>query len=124
MTKEQIESDFLHVLQDFIYRPDYHAIAPNPVGVDREFLNFLYALIDLRINSTKKVNNLKSLKEFNSERYKHHESYSNIPRPNGIACPKCNLELLDSDPSTQLASNPPQKNIHCPSCDYVGYRIA
>ena len=121
--KTEYEKRFLDLLHDYAYQT--HASGDVTVAdIDRSLLDSLYALIDLRINSTKKVNNLKSLKEFNSERYKNHESYSNIPRPNGIACPKCNLELLDSDPSTQLASNPPQKNIHCPSCDYVGYRIA
>jgi len=44
-----------------------------------------------------------------------------FPRLNGIECPKCKKELFDSDNMT-LTSNPPQKNIHCQSCDYRGYR--
>lgn len=45
------------------------------------------------------------------------------PHPNGIACPRCGEELWDSDPTMTLASNPPQKNIHCPSCKWVGYAL-
>jgi hypothetical protein len=45
------------------------------------------------------------------------------PQPNGIACPDCGEELLDSNPMETLASNPPQKNTKCSSCDYTGYRI-
>lgn len=43
---------------------------------------------------------------------------------NGIACPKCGAELLDSKPTETLLSNPPQKNVNCDECGYVGYRIA
>lgn len=48
------------------------------------------------------------------------------PHPNGIACPKCGGELWDSDPLRILASNPPQKNVHCPAdgCGWKGYRVA
>lgn len=48
------------------------------------------------------------------------------PRLNGIACPKCGKELLDTKPNEMLASMPPKKSISCSSkkCDYTGYRIA
>ena len=48
----------------------------------------------------------------------------NAPALNGIACPNCGQELYDSSPNIKLTSNPPQKHIHCESCDYKGYRIA
>lgn len=48
----------------------------------------------------------------------------NRPRPNGIACPNCAKELMDSNPACVLTSNPPQKNTHCPACGYRGYRFA
>ena len=48
----------------------------------------------------------------------------NKPKPNGIACPKCGEEMMDSNPSVSLASNPPQKNIHCPKCNYKDFRVA
>lgn len=122
--KQQIESDFLHVLQEFIHRPDSHPIAPNPVGVDREFLNFLYALIDIRINLQKETPKLKTLEEHNAAIYKSYKRYSSdTPQPNGIECPRCKKELLDSDPSSQLLSNPPQKATQCSECDYRGYRL-
>lgn len=47
----------------------------------------------------------------------------NKPRPNGIACPKCEKELLDTCPGIMLASNPPRKYVHCPACGYRGYRL-
>ncbi len=46
------------------------------------------------------------------------------PKGNGIQCPKCNSELLDSNPMLVLTSNPPQKNVHCEKCGYRGYRVA
>lgn len=49
--------------------------------------------------------------------------YGNTPVKNGIACPKCGEELMDSQPMMTLTSHPAQKTIHCPSCDYKGYRI-
>ena len=63
-----------------------------------------------------------SLEEANAKRRVAAEpSYT---RPNGIACPECNLELVDTDNRYTLTSNPPQKNIHCPACGWAGYRIA
>ena len=69
---------------------------------------------------------LKTLGEHNAEiislgvRY----SASMNPEPNGIECPICKTELLDSFPMVTLASNPPSKDIYCPKCDFRGYRLA
>lgn len=115
------EERFLNLLYDYAYSTRSAEITSSEV--DKKLLESLYVLIDTRVNLPKEFK-LKILEEHNSERYRLHNSYSNKPRPNGIACPKCGSELLDSDPSTQLPSNPPQKNINCPSCDYIGYRIA
>lgn len=68
---------------------------------------------------------MKTLNEHNSERRSSHMSMnSNEPRPNGIACPECGKELLDSNPYSTLASWPPQKDVKCSECDYTGYRVA
>ena len=68
---------------------------------------------------------LKSLDEHNSNSWSNYSSmFENSPKPNGIACPKCGEELMDSQPMVTLTFNPPKKDIHCPSCGYVGYRIA
>lgn len=68
---------------------------------------------------------LKSLNEHDSERYHFHHTVNNDSQVlNGIACPKCNEELVDSDPMVTLTSYPPKKNIKCVKCDFVGYRIA
>jgi DNA-directed RNA polymerase subunit RPC12/RpoP len=45
------------------------------------------------------------------------------PEPNGIKCPKCGEELMDTYPNMILTSDPPQKNVHCPKCDHKGYRF-
>jgi hypothetical protein len=50
--------------------------------------------------------------------------YYERPLLNGIACPKCGHELLDSNPGVLLLSKPPQLNIHCSSCPYKGTRTA
>lgn len=43
------------------------------------------------------------------------------PVPNGLACPVCGSQLLDSRPNMVLDSHPPQKDVHCDDCDYEGY---
>ena len=65
---------------------------------------------------------MKSLEQHNKEVIEYfYEMNKPYPRKNGIACPKCGEELLDSD-GRFLASHPPQRNVHCPKCDYRGYR--
>jgi len=64
---------------------------------------------------------LKSLEEHNSQAI---WQQAIAPKPNGIACPDCGSELLDSNPMVVLSSYPAQKSIHCPKCNYKGYRIA
>lgn len=53
----------------------------------------------------------------------HNALYSKKPQLNGIACPECGEELFDTNQMVTLTSNPPQKNIHCSSCDYKGRRV-
>lgn len=91
----------------------------------RLLLDSLYSLIDLRIsNNLSALPKLKTLEEHNAAIYKTYKRYSgDTPQPNGIECPKCKKELLDSDPSSQLLSNPPQKATQCSECDYRGYRL-
>ena len=51
-----------------------------------------------------------------------HFQLNTQPHPNGIACPECQCELMDSNPSICLTSCPPQYSVHCPSCGYTGTR--
>lgn len=44
-------------------------------------------------------------------------------RPNGIACPECGEELLDTNPNEMLLAAPPQFKVHCPFCEYSGTRF-
>lgn len=67
---------------------------------------------------------LKSLDEHNSIAWSNQTlMLDDSPKPNGISCPKCGEELMDSNPMITLTSHPAQKTTHCPSCEYVGYRI-
>lgn len=42
--------------------------------------------------------------------------------PNGIACPECGAELVDTEPDVTLLSAPPQKKVRCSQCAYSGLR--
>lgn len=68
---------------------------------------------------------LVSLDEHNSNAWSTQVNmFSNEPKPNGIACPKCGNELMDTNPMITLTSYPAKKDVHCPKCEYKGYRIA
>lgn len=45
-------------------------------------------------------------------------------RLNGMKCPKCEKELVDTNPNRLLLSSPPKKEVLCQSCGYSGYRKA
>jgi len=67
---------------------------------------------------------MKTLEEHNEESKEFfYKMNDNSPKPNGIKCPKCGEELLDSTPNIVLTSYPPQYNIHCSKCGYSGYRF-
>ena len=81
-------------------------------------------MIKQEANNQRRVR-MKSLDAFNRERMCSHTTTDmNKPIKNGIACPECDAELMDTTPSMTLCSDPPQKNINCSKCKYVGYRIA
>lgn len=68
---------------------------------------------------------LHDLASFNVARSKsYRRDHGPAPRPNGIACPTCSGELVDSHPGITLTSNPPQVNVACPACGFTGYRVA
>jgi hypothetical protein len=67
------------------------------------------------------MNKLKSLEQHNKETVDYLYQMNTYPRPNGIACPKCGAELMDTN-SEVLCSNPPKHNINCSKCEYRGYR--
>ena len=67
---------------------------------------------------------LLTLKEFNESRSKNYPFGGDSLFYNGIACPECVLELIDSDPKIELTSYPPQKQVECVECGYYGTRIS
>lgn len=67
---------------------------------------------------------LKTLEEHNKLRFENYnQSIYGTPRKNGIECPECGEELLDSSPNLVLTSYPPKLDIHCEKCNYRGTRI-
>jgi len=74
------------------------------------------------MNESKK---LETLEEHNARRREALMQKSReVPRLNGIACPKCGAELYDGDPWSTLLSYPPKKDVFCSKCEYRGCRIA
>ena len=65
---------------------------------------------------------MKTLDEYNAEQRAKFTQQEG-PVLNGIACPECGAELMDTHPNITLLSNPPQKNVKCSKCDYSGYRV-
>lgn len=65
---------------------------------------------------------MKNLKDYNNEASDHFARTDGKPVKNGISCHTCGEELYDSRPNVVLTSMPPQKNVHCEKCGFVGYR--
>lgn len=80
---------------------------------------------DLTIDEAKSVitTQLKILDQASAERYAAYQAWRE-PRPNGITCPTCGAELVDSDPTLCLTSDPPQTKVYCNSCGYSGSRTS
>jgi DNA-directed RNA polymerase subunit RPC12/RpoP len=49
--------------------------------------------------------------------------YGSPPAKNGFKCTSCGSDMLDTHPDIILTSDPAQKNVHCESCGFRGYRI-
>lgn len=64
-----------------------------------------------------------SLEDHNRSRAQRVGQFGSAPIPNGIACPECGKELVDSTPDMVLTSWPAQHRVHCPSCNYTGTRL-
>lgn len=64
---------------------------------------------------------LKSLQDHNYEIYRR-RTLRGKSKMNGIACPRCGEELMDTN-TTILMSDPPKRDTNCSKCDYRGYRL-
>ena len=99
---------------------DLNKLAKN---LDEALSNETSESLNKFLNDKRMKNKLKSLAENNAESLRSaFQMNDNSPQPNGIECPKCKEELMDSNPMMTLTSNPPKKNVHCPKCEYSGYR--
>ncbi len=58
------------------------------------------------------------------EEYEEEKRIARRKRGTGIQCPECGDELLETYPGELLLSNPPKKNVNCPTCSYKSYITA
>ena len=61
-----------------------------------------------------------SLKDWNDSVFNRERKTRDVP--NGIACPLCGSEMVDTDINLVLCSNPGQLRIRCMKCVYTGTR--
>lgn len=66
---------------------------------------------------------LKTLEEHNNQYAEFYDRVNNSI-PNGIECPNCKTELMDTNPMAVLLVYPPRVSIHCPKCGFKGTRLA
>ena len=66
---------------------------------------------------------MKTLDENNQEAFLRAYPGAADPVPNGIACPCCSEELMDTSADMNYLTVPPQKAIGCPKCGYAGFRF-
>lgn len=66
---------------------------------------------------------LVSLEEHNRRAWERaQEGLASKPRRNGIECPHCGGELVDTEPHVILCSYPGQKRVACVACGFHGLR--
>ena len=65
-----------------------------------------------------------SLDDYNAIQRKKYDNIRPAGYYNGIECPLCGEELIDSNPHYIMATDPPRKNIKCLSCNFAGSRIS
>jgi len=61
------------------------------------------------------------LDEYNKIASDHYGRYA--PKYNGIKCPKCGDELIDSEPNMMLMSYPPRTRVECLGCKFKSTRV-
>jgi hypothetical protein len=44
-------------------------------------------------------------------------------KKNGLPCPDCQNELVDSNPMLTILGNPSKKEVSCEKCGYNGFRV-
>jgi RNase P subunit RPR2 len=64
---------------------------------------------------------LKTLEQHNRQ---YEIGATKITPSNGIACPKCDKELVDTNPNEVLLSYPAQMRVACLACGWTGTRCA
>ncbi len=67
---------------------------------------------------------MKTLDEYNKE-FSANWHYAQIQKhKTGVACPKCNNEMIFDNPDVVLTSYPPKKTVFCLNCHHTDYMYA
>jgi len=66
------------------------------------------------------IPNLMPLELWNATKTRYY--LSEYPRDTGLACPKCNNQLQDTLMYI-LCTDPPQRDVKCTICNYIGLRV-
>ncbi len=53
----------------------------------------------------------------------YYKARTGKPKPNGLGCPDCGSELLDTSQDIMLLTSPPKLNVHCSHCEFKGFRV-
>lgn len=75
------------------------------------------------LDDVKPGKTLISLEENNRAKMALRSGVSTKCKGNGIACPNCGKELVDTTPGFPLMSDPPRYPAHCPHCSWRGERL-
>lgn len=67
---------------------------------------------------------MKTLEEFNADRYAYYKMVKEGRVPAGVKCDKCDNEMILPEPNSVLASYPAKRKVLCPHCGHTGYMVS
>ncbi len=65
---------------------------------------------------------MKTLDEYNKERLDIRAWLKSISNRAGVLCPKCMIEMVESEPGRVLMTDPPKVRVHCTICNHRGFK--
>lgn len=77
------------------------------------------------MQTTSNAKILISLEQFNRRKEEIFQEVFKVRNaPNGIACPDCGSELMDTYGGFVALSVPPKRAVHCPICNFNSFRLS
>jgi ribosomal protein S27E len=67
---------------------------------------------------------MKTLDQHNEDFLKAWQYIQNQMHKAGVACPKCNNEMVFDNSNMILTSYPPKRSVFCPNCHHTDYIYA